>query len=470
MSDSQPRKPILIVDDEPTWINSLALSLKVSAGLNNVEKCSDSTLVPQLLEENSYSLALLDLTMPKLSGEELLELIAEKHPHLPVIIISGINQIETAIRCVKLGAEDFFVKTDERKRVVAGVQRVLEQSQLRQESRNLTEVLLSKEDGPAFNLPGLISNNPEMKKIFGYLQAISRSSEPVLITGESGVGKELIAKALHQVSCPDRPWVAVNVAGLDDTMFSDSLFGHVKGAYTSADQTRSGMIEQAQDGILFLDEIGDLSIASQIKLLRLIQEGEYYPLGSDKPRKIKARILVATNQDLQAKEAAGEFRRDLLYRLWAHRVAIPPLRERKEDIRGLLDHFLQEAAESMGKNVPTTPPELVPLLQTHNFPGNVRELRAMAFNAVSLHRRGVLSMVGFIDMLPTPSGKTEAVTLPEESRPQVSFNDVLPTIKQVNELLIEEAMKRSGDNQTLAARLLGISHQALSRRLKKNNE
>jgi len=469
MTEQRPRKPILIVDDELTWINSLALSLKVSAGLGHVEKCSDSRQVPQLLAENTYSLVLLDLTMPKLSGEELLELIAEKYPQLPVIIISGINQIETAIRCVKLGAEDFFVKTDERKRVVAGVQRVLEQSQLREESRNLTEVLLSREE-LAIDLPGLVSDNPEMKKIFGYLKAISRSSEPVLITGESGVGKELIAKALHQVSCPDRPWVAVNVAGLDDTMFSDSLFGHVRGAYTSAEQNRPGMIEQAQDGILFLDEIGDLSIASQIKLLRLIQEGEYYPLGSDKPQKIKARILVATNQDLQAKEAAGEFRRDLLYRLWAHRVAIPPLRERKEDIRKLLDHFLKEAAESMGKTVPTVPPELVPLLQTHNFPGNVRELRAMAFNAISLHRRGVLSMVGFIDMLPTPSGKTEAVSLPEESRPRVSFGEVLPTLKQVNELLIEEAMKRAGDNQTLAARLLGISHQALSKRLKKNSE
>ena len=467
MAKAYPKDPILIVDDEPTWINSLALSLKVSAGLNHIEKCSDSSLVPQLLSDNKYSLVLLDLTMPKLSGEALLEMFAERYPQLPVIIISGINQVETAIRCVKLGAEDFFVKTDERTRVVAGVMRVLKQSQLRQESRQLKKALLGSELQIATLPPGLITENPEMKKILSYLQAISKSNEPVLITGESGVGKELIAQALHQLSCPERPMIAVNVAGLDDTMFSDSLFGHLKGAYTSAEQDRPGMIEQAQDGILFLDEIGDLSIASQIKLLRLIQEGEYYPLGSDKPCKIKARILVATNQDLQTKETEGKFRRDLLYRLWTHRVAIPPLRERKEDIRGLLQYFLTEAAASMDKNVPTIPPELIPLLQTHNFPGNVRELRAMAFNAVSLHRRGVLSMVGFIDMLPTPSGTVREISLPEESVPRVIFNEVLPTIKQVNELLIAEAMKRAGDNQTLAARLLGISHQALSKRLKK---
>lgn len=468
MVDPQPKEPILIIDDEPTWINSLALSLKVSAGLNNIEKCSDSSLAAGLLAKNSYSLVLLDLTMPKVSGEELLELIAERYPQLPVIVISGINQVETAIRCVKLGAEDFFVKTDERNRVVTGVVRLLKQRQLQQERSQLADALLGKEPELTTLLPNLITENSEMKKIISYLQAIAKSGEPVLITGESGVGKELIAQALHQLSCPDQPWVAVNVAGLDDTMFSDSLFGHLKGAYTSAEQNRQGMIEQARNGILFLDEIGDLSLASQIKLLRLIQEGEYYPLGSDKPQKIKARILVATNQDLQQKEAEGKFRRDLLYRLWTHRVAIPPLRERKEDIRRLLDYFLAEAAAAMGKKKPTVPAELVPLLQTHNFPGNVRELRAMAYNAVSLHRRGVLSMVGFLDMLPTPSGRVKPVELSEESAPQVRFGDVLPTLKQASELLIAEAMKRAGDNQTLASRLLGISHQALSKRLKKS--
>jgi DNA-binding NtrC family response regulator len=467
MTTPLPSRPILIIDDELTWINSLALSLKVSAGLNNVEKCVDSSKAPELLAKNDYSLVLLDLTMPKISGEELLEMLTEKYPELPVIIISGINQIETAIRCVKLGAEDFFVKTDERTRVVAGVTRILKQSELRQQNRQLADVFMGPQEKLITALPGLVTENPEMKKIFSYLSAISSSSEPVLITGESGVGKELVAQALHKLSCPERPWVAVNVAGLDDTMFSDSLFGHVKGAYTSAEQERPGMIEQAQDGILFLDEIGDLSIASQIKLLRLIQEGEYYPLGSDKPRKIKARILVATNQDLQAKEAEGLFRRDLLYRLWAHRVAIPPLRERKEDIGALLQHFLIEAATAMGKNPPTPPAELVTLLQTHHFPGNVRELRAMVYNAVSQHQRGVLSMTSFQEMLPGPAELPASDQQPASNQAQVIFSEVLPTLKQVNQLLIDEALQRSAGNQTIAARLLGISHQALSKRLKK---
>ncbi|NOY12994.1 MAG: sigma-54-dependent Fis family transcriptional regulator [Deltaproteobacteria bacterium] len=464
-----PDKPILIVDDEADWLNSMALSLKVSAGINNIEACVDSREVQKLLTENAYSLVLLDLKMPHVSGLQLLEHISERYPALPVIIISGLNQIDTAIRCVKSGAADFFVKTDERKRVVYCVTRVLKQCRLRLENLQLTETLLQQDSSlhPAFS--GLVTVNPKMRKIFSYLQAIATSPEPVLIAGESGVGKELIARALHQLSCPERPWLAVNVAGLDDTVFSDTLFGHIKGAYTGAERNRSGMIEQAQNGILFLDEIGDLSIASQIKLLRLLQEGEYYPLGSDKPRKINARILVAANRDLRAMEAEGKFRRDLLYRLWTHRVIIPPLRERKDDIEPLLRYFLAEASESLGKKIPTLPPELVTLLSTHSFPGNVRELRAMVVNAVSLHRRGVLSTSCFREMLPPLSQKEETGGDADEPSSRIRFAEELPTLKQVSRLLVKEAMKRAGGNQTIAARMLGVSHQALSKRLKTAN-
>lgn len=469
MTTTYPEQPLLLIDDEADWLNSLALSLKVSAGINHVVKCSDSREVAQLLRQNAYSLVLLDLTMPHVSGEELLAHISERYPGLPVIILSGLNQIDTAIRCVKSGAEDFFVKTDERARVAAGVTRVLKQYQLRLENRKLTETLLQPDATLPAAFSSLVTVHPQMQKIFSYLEAIASSAEPVLISGESGVGKELIARALHQLGCPEHPWVAVNVAGLDDTVFSDTLFGHVKGAYTGAEQNRCGMIERAQEGILFLDEIGDLTIASQIKLLRLLQEGEYYPLGSDKPRKVKARILVATNQDLQAREAEGKFRRDLLYRLWAHRVVIPPLRERKADLAPLLQHFLAEAAESLGKRVPTPPPELLALLATHSFPGNVRELRAMVFNAVSLHQRGVLSMSSFRETL---SVRTARETVGGESADvgsRVCFAEQLPTLKQVSQLLIAEAMRRAGDKQTIAAQLLGVSHQALSRRLKKTD-
>jgi DNA-binding NtrC family response regulator len=462
-----PEQPVLLVDDEGDWLRVLALSLRVSAGINHVVQCTSSREVLPLLEQQDCSLVLLDLNMPFLNGDQLLAQIRERYPDLPVIVISGMNQIETAIRCIKAGAADFFVKTDPRERVAAGVLKILKQSRLQQENRRLANCLLQREieTDPAF--APILTRSPKIQAIFAYLKAIACSVEPVLITGESGVGKELVARALHRVSCPDRPWVAVNVAGLDDTVFSDTLFGHVRGAYTGADRNRAGMIEEAQNGLLFLDEIGDLSISSQIKLLRLLQEGEYYPLGSDKPRQNRARLLVATNQDLPAKEAAGQFRRDLLYRLWAHRVEIPPLRERKEDIGPLLQFFLAQAATEMGKAVPTCPPELETLLTTHRFPGNVRELRALVFNAVSLHRRGVLSLASFRQALPARPERGKSQREAAVPGAQVRFGEDLPTLKQISGLLVEEALQRAAGNRSIAARLLGISHQALSKRLNK---
>ncbi|OEU67037.1 MAG: two-component system response regulator [Desulfovibrio sp. S3730MH75] len=456
-----------MVDDEPAWSHSLALSLKVSAGINHVISCHDSRDAMGLLEKNDCSLVLLDLTMPYVSGETLLAKIGETYPDIPVVIISGMNQIDIAIRCVKAGAADFYVKTDERERVVTGVVRVLKQNQLQQENRRLAEQLLQHEaeTNPAFS--AIVTKSAKMRGIFSYLRAIARSYEPILIIGESGTGKELIARALHQLRCPDKPWVAVNVAGLDDMVFSDTLFGHVKGAYTGADQNRKGMIEQAADGILFLDEIGDLSMASQVKLLRLLQEGEYYPLGSDRPYKSKARIVTATNQNLSAKESEGSFRRDLHFRLCSHRVELPPLRERKEDLSPLLDLFLAEAAESMDKKKPTAPPELLTLLATYSFPGNVRELRAMVYDAVSIHPGGVLSMARFKAAIDSNEQRDESASDADiHFSTKVKFTDDLPTLKEVSQLLVNEAMQRSQGNQSIAARMLGVTPQALSKRLK----
>jgi len=462
-----PEQPVLLVDDEAEWLRVLNLSLRLSAGINNLVQCTDSREVLPQLEKRQFSLVVLDLNMPHLTGDQLLKMISEKYPDLPVVIISGMNQIDTAISCIKAGAADFYVKTDPRERVAAGLKKVLELQQVRLENRRLAENLLQPpmQSDEAFS--EILTHSSKLYAIFTYLRAIAGSREPVLITGESGVGKELIARSLHQVCCPDRPWVAVNVAGLDDTVFADTLFGHVRGAFTGADRDRPGMIEQAQNGILFLDEIGDLSITSQIKLLRLLQEGEYFPLGGDKPRNILARIVVATNQDLQRKESEGAFRRDLLYRLWVHRVEVPPLRERKEDIWPLLNHFLQQAATELDKPVPTPPPELRTLLEMHHFPGNVRELRALVFNAVSRHQRGVLSLSSFNEALPGVSGKNPS-TGPGKGAVPVSFGDELPSLKQIGDLLVAEALKRASGNQSIAARVLGVSHQALSKRLNKN--
>jgi DNA-binding NtrC family response regulator len=368
---------------------------------------------------------------------------------------------------MKAGAFDYYVKTTEEGRLVAGVERAVRMLELQRENLRLKSGLFRERLEHPEAFVGILAGHSAMRAVFAYVDAVAASPQPVLVTGESGTGKELIARALHLASGRDGAWVPVNVGGLDDNLFADTLFGHVKGAYTGADQPRRGMVEQASGGTLFLDEIGDLSQASQMKLLRLLEDGEYCPLGSEHCRRSDARIVVATNQDLAEKLAGGLFRKDLFFRLKAHHVHLPPLRERAEDVPLLLDHFLAAAARELGKPKPTPPPELPLLLSTYHFPGNVRELRSMVFDAISLHKGGKLSMAAFKRAMGLPVDGTAAGTPPPEEEPLLVFSDRLPTFKEALDLLVEEAMQRSGGNRSLAASLLGISRPALSKRLKK---
>lgn len=234
-----------------------------------------------------------------------------------------------------------------------------------------------------------------MRRLFGYLEAISGGTQPVLINGETGTGKELVARGLHAASGCEGEFVAVNAAGLDDMVFADTLFGHRSGAFTGALGSRSGMIEKAAGGTLFLDEIGDLTEASQIKLLRLIQEREFYPLGSDSPRRLRARVVAATHQPPSA------LRSDLYFRLRAHQVRIPPMRERLGDLPLLVAHFLREAAEDLGRACPEVPNALFGRLAGYAFPGNVRELQSMVFEALARHQEGPLPIEPFVDLMAT---------------------------------------------------------------------
>ncbi len=458
-----PVNPVLLVDDERPWLRSLSLVLERSGGINNILQCQDSREVLPLLAEQKVSLILLDLTMPYLSGEDLLGQIVEQHPGVPVIVLTGINQVEVSVRCIKAGAADYYVKTVEEDRLVGGVKRILRLVEMERENRTLKDNLLNDELKNTDAFSELVTQSVKMKAVFQYLEALAVSHQPVLIVGESGVGKELVAKIVHTLATPQGPWVAVNVAGLDDNVFSDTLFGHVKGAFTGADQNRSGMIEEAEGGTLFLDEIGDLCLTSQVKLLRLLQEGEYLPLGSDRVKKTRTRIVLATNQDLRRLQEQGRFRKDLYYRLNTHLVNIPPLRERKEDLELLVPHLLAKAAQELGKPIPTTPPELLTLLSTYHFPGNIRELEAMVYDAVSRHQGKVLSMESFRRII----SDSDEHSLPEAFSAGLVFPDRLPTIEETVQLLIDEAMKRADGNQSIAAGLLGISRPALNKRLNK---
>lgn len=460
-----PHFGILLVDDEEPFLRSMSIALERSGGFTHIYRCQDSRKAMDIIASEPIGLVLLDLTMPHITGEQLLQQIVADYPDVGVIILSGLNQLETAMNCIRLGAYDYYVKTTDDDRLIEGIRRAVRMQEMRTENQALRQRFLNDtlEQPEAF--ADIITQDKSMRSVFQYLESIAPSNQPVLISGESGVGKEQIAHAIHKLSRRSGPVVCVNVAGLDDAVFADTLFGHRRGAFTGADKVRAGMIEQAAEGTLFLDEIGDLSPSSQVKLLRLLQEGEYYPLGSDRPKRIRARVVVATHHNLEQKQQSGEFRKDLYYRLRIHQVEIPPLRKRKADLGILLEYFLSEAAQEMGKSKPTIPKELPVLLENYDFPGNIRELRALAYDAMSQHRSHILSMSVFRRILDIETPPPD----PNENLCPVHFNDQvsLPTLQEMGDLLIDEAMRRAQGNQSLASRLIGISQPALSKRLKK---
>ncbi|MBU0484077.1 MAG: sigma-54 dependent transcriptional regulator [Proteobacteria bacterium] len=467
-----PTQPILLVDDEKQVLVAFAAELRLG-GFNNIMTCDDSRRVVEIVATEKPALLLLDLSMPGKDGREVLAEVTEGWPEIPVVMITAVADTRTAVDCIKAGAFDYLTKPMEEGRLVTTVDRALAMVEIRSEISSLRERMLA---GP-LNHPEVfadtITTDPTMLGIFRYIESVAQSMQPLLITGETGTGKELIAQATHNLSGRDGAFVRVNVAGVDDNIFADTLFGHRKGAFTGADSTRRGMIEQARGGTLFLDEIGDLSQISQVKLLTLLQEGEYFPLGQDTPVKTDVRIIVATHRNLPAQVEAETFRRDLYYRLQTHLVHLPPLRKRTDDLPLLVEHFLTTAATSLKKRKPTPPRELYQLLGSYHFPGNIRELRSMVFDAVSRHQSGVLSLIAFKDHM-----RQSSATLPNPINSEIKREEgntfttwaKLPTLKEANEKLVSEALHRADGNLTVAADTLGLSRQALAKRLKRGDQ
>jgi DNA-binding NtrC family response regulator len=461
-----PALPIVAIDDEEAILLAIDTILRM-AGFDNVVTCQDSRQALEVLGRQQASVILLDLNIPHLDGEALLPQISAEFPNIPIIIVTGTIDVDTAVRCMKSGAFDYIVKPVQESRLLAAIHQALKFLELHRENKALRDHLSEDRLGHPEKFEAIVTNSPTMLKLFRYIESIATTTQPVLIRGETGVGKELIARAIHGLSGRKGEFVAVNVAGLDDNIFSDTLFGHVKGAFTGAESRRRGLIERAAGGTLFLDEIGDLSHSSQVKLLRLLQEKEYMPIGHDIARQTDARIIASTHADLWALQQESRFRKDLHYRLRTHRILVPPLRQRKEDLSLLADHFLAEAARNLGKPKPLPTPRVLELIQAYDFPGNVRELQAMIFDAVVQHRSGDLPH-GVIQNHITRGRRAEGTLThdPSTATAAVTFGDPLPTIKEAARLLIETALKRTGNNQSQAAAMLGISQQALSKRLK----
>lgn len=458
-------KSVLIIEDEEMLRLTLGDHLK-DQGIE-VFEADNGQRGLELYYKHKPALITLDLKMPLLNGHEVLSAIRQHDLDIPVIIISGQGQFNDVVQALKNGASDYLEKPIADLTLVDhAIAMASERIELRNSNISLSKAFLNPAPQNPEHFNNIITHSSKMLDIFRYCEAISSSPEPVLITGETGVGKELLAHAMHRASGSSGKFVALNVAGLDDVSFSDTLFGHVRGAYTGADTIRAGLIEKASNGTLFLDEIGDLDTQSQIKLLRVIQEREFYPLGSDSPKPLRARILAATNIQLTDLKTSESFRRDLYFRLATHTITIPSLHDRPEDIQPLFKHFLYLAAKSYGREVPSYSREVLAALSDYEFPGNIRELRALVFDALGRSSGNKLNLNAFPSVVSSQNILRKADNK-KQANPFAAFLE-LPTIRAATRFLIDEAMIRSGGVQKKAAALLGISPQALSERIKRN--
>jgi DNA-binding NtrC family response regulator len=440
---------ILVVDDEPAQLELICGFLK-KQGFETIPADS-ATKALEIFRHEAIDLVMTDQKMPDMSGLDLLNAVRAINPEASVIVITAYGTVETAVAAIKSGAADYLVKPVNLDELLYRVEQVRERRRLVTENRDLQEALQTQH-----RIEGIIGESDRMLEVLSLVRRAAPSDATVLIRGESGTGKELIAKAIHYASSrTSAPLIRVNCAALPETLLESELFGHEKGAFTGALATRKGRFELADGGSLFLDEIGDLSLPLQAKLLRVLQEREFERIGSSKSIRVNVRILAATHRNLEALVKAGEFREDLYYRLNVVTILLPALRERREDLPLLMDHFLRFFAEKNHKTIRGFTQEARTVVLRYDYPGNVRELENIIERAVVLTRDDV---IGRAD-LPLSAQELEEKETEEFSLPA--------TVEGVERRMIREALVRSGGVQTRAAEMLGISERALRYKLNK---
>ena len=452
---------ILVVDDEEIVIRSCVRILGESG--YQVEAAQSGAEALRKVEEGRYDVMILDIMMPKMDGLEVLQRVKETHPDVDIIMVTGLSQIETAVRCMKLGAYDYLPKPfdpDELKLVVA---RALERRRLLQENLNLKSEVSSK-----YRFENIIGSSPAMQGVYRLVAQCAPTNSTVLITGESGTGKELIARAIHYNSLrKDQPFVAVDCNALSETLLESELFGHVKGSFTGAVSNKKGMFEVANHGSLFLDEIGNIALSTQAKLLRVLQEREFKAVGDTRTQETNIRLITATNKDLKAMVAGGSFREDLFYRINIFPIRIPPLRERREDIHALAFHFLTVFSGELGKKVTEFSEGAMNALINHDWPGNVRELentiqRAMILASDKVIRRAHLSNIIDASSPPdidVPKTSDELKHLKKAAREK--------SVEDIEKLFVVEALKRNSWNVTKSAEETGMQRANFQALMKK---
>ena len=454
---------ILIVDDEEIILQSCLRLLGDSD--YELEAVRDGLEALRKIETNDYDVVILDIMMPKIDGLEVLQKVKEMHPDIDIIMITGLSQIETAVRAMKLGAFDYLPKPFDPDELKLVVQRAFERRQLQKENLDL-----QSEDNSTYHFENIIGSSPQMQKIYRLIANCAPTNSTILLTGESGTGKELIARAIHFNSLrKDKPFVAVDCNSLSENLLESEMFGHVKGAFTGAVSNKKGMFEIADNGTLFLDEISNISLSTQAKLLRVIQEREFKAVGDTRTKNANFRLILATNKDLKAMVAEGSFREDLFYRINIFPIQIPPLRERRDDIPALAFHFLNVFSEEVGKKVTEFSEGAMSLLVNHDWPGNVRELENTVQRSVILTTDNVIREGHLMNIIETLPQNDINVPMTGDELKRVKKAAREKSVENIEKQFIIEALKRNDWNVTKSAADTGMQRANFQALMKKHN-
>ena len=449
--DAQIR--VLVVDDDEPHADAVAESLR-RVGYDCTVAVGGREAM-RLIEEQNFDIVITDLVMEPIGGLEVLQKAKSELPTAEVVILTGHATIQTAVKAGQLGAATYLLKPLDIEELRAVVDRASKSQRLARENQELQRQLQER-----FGFEGVVGNSPQMKSVIDKLRQVSPTTATVLVLGESGTGKELAAKAIHNNSPrKSKPFVALNCAALSDTILESELFGHVKGAFTGADRERKGLIEHANGGTLFLDEVGDIPLPTQVRLLRVIESGEIIRMGSNEPIHVNVRLVTATNRELPELIKEGKFRTDLYHRIKVISIKLPPLRERREDIPLLIDHFVRESAARYNKPVPNITSDLRKALMSYSWPGNVRQLRNVVESLLVIDSDGELGIDDLTD---------EELLASVGVSPQSAGSSQLvgQSMESIESHYISETLRLTGGNREEAARLLGIGERTLYRKLK----
>jgi DNA-binding NtrC family response regulator len=442
---------ILIVEDEAKMRRLLELNLGED-GFTTFS-AGDAETGLKLLRENTIDLVVTDLKLPGMSGLEFLQSIKRQNAALPVVVMTAFGTVETAVEAMKAGASDYVLKPFSLAEMRMVIRKELDVRNLQEENRSLREAL-----GKKYSHPNIVARSAKMQEVLATVERVAPTNSTVLLGGESGVGKDLIARAIHEKSRRARgPFLKINSTAIPENLLESELFGYERGAFTGAAASKPGKFELADKGTLFLDEIGDVPPATQVKLLRVLQEREFERLGGTKTIKVDVRLIAATNRDLRAALEQGTFREDLYYRLNVVPIDIAPLRERREDIPDLVNLFITRFAGDSGKSIESISPEAMQILVNYHWPGNVRELQNIVERACALAKGNVLQAADIhLDVRPAKAANGAGGFLPDGM-----------TLEQWEDEMVQEALRRANGNKSQAARLLGLSRNALRYRLSK---